>query len=118
MADASVHTWVELETDHPMDLISRERIIGKNVMISRVTLEAGFEVGTHQHENEQIAVVLEGKIRFGIGEPDTPAFHEETLVGGQSLLLPGNVPHRANAIERTIILDVFSPPSENTGVDK
>jgi len=108
--------WDELPADHPMDKIERRRIVGDKVMISRVTLDAGFEVPSHRHENEQLAVVLSGRIRFGVGEEGS--VEEIELVGGETLLLPSNTPHSARAIETTVILDVFSPPSETTGVDR
>lgn len=111
--EAAVSRWDELETDHPMDLISRERIIGSQMMISRVTLEKGFKVGAHQHANEQFAVVLSGRMKFGLGEDG----REVTLGGGEVLHLPSNVLHSAEALEKTVILDLFSPPSEKTGVD-
>ena len=47
-----------------MDLITRQRIIGEHMMISRVHLEKGFTVPSHNHANEQFAVVLSGSIRF------------------------------------------------------
>lgn len=118
MPDARVHTWSELETDSPMPLIDRQRIVGRQAMISRVVLHKGFAVGTHQHENEQIAIVLSGKVRFGIGQEGSDTYREETLVGGQVIELPSNIPHSATALEETIILDVFSPPSEKTGIDE
>ncbi|RLB45507.1 MAG: cupin domain-containing protein [Deltaproteobacteria bacterium] len=118
MPDPRVHTWSKLESDSPMPLIDRQRIVGAQAMISRVVLHKGFEIGTHQHENEQMAVVLSGKVTFGIGEKDTPGYREVTLVAGQVLELPGNVPHSARAHEETLILDVFAPPSEATGIDK
>lgn len=37
---------------------------------------------------------------------------------GQVLELLVNVRHGAEALETTVILDVFSPPSEKTGVDE
>ncbi len=108
--------WDELPADHPIDKIERRRIVGDKVMISRVTLDAGFEVPSHRHENEQLAVVLSGRIRFGVGEEGS--VEEIELVGGETQLLPSNTPHSARAIETTVILAVFSPPSETTGVDR
>ncbi len=100
-----------------MPLIARRRIIGQNIMISEVHLSRGFVVPTHQHENEQFAVVLSGRIRFGIGPDGSPDRYETTLVGGEVIHLPGNVPHSAEALEDTVVLDLFSPPSAETGVD-
>lgn len=110
---ASVHAWDELGVDRPMARLERRRVIGEWVMISHVTLEKGFTVAVHAHENEQFACVLSGRIRFSLPEEG----REVTLTGGEVLHLPANVPHGAEALERTVILDVFSPPSEKTGVD-
>lgn len=114
-ADAQVFTWDTMDTDHPMDLLDRRRIIGEQVMISHVTLHKGFTVAAHHHENEQMAIVTSGRVRFTVGQPG--AEREETLGPGQVLYLPANVPHSAEALETSVVLDVFSPPSEKTGVD-
>ncbi|MFI4891870.1 MAG: hypothetical protein ACIAQ0_00340 [Phycisphaerales bacterium JB058] len=53
-----------------------------------------------------------------MGEANTKTEHEALLVGGQAIVLPPNVPHGAEALEETIILDLFSPPSEKTGIDQ
>ena len=99
-----------------MPLIDRRRIIGERMMISDVTLHPGFEVPAHSHDNEQFVVMLEGRARFTVGEgADAEAFD---VVGGQVLCLPPNVPHACTALERCRILDLFSPPSETTGVDQ
>lgn len=117
MTRAKKHSWNEVTVDRPMDKIERRRVIGANMMISRVHLAKGFVVPSHEHENEQFAVVLSGKMRFGLGREGT-AEHEQMVVsGGEILWLPSNLPHSAEALEDTVILDLFSPPSEKTGVD-
>ena len=100
-----------------MPLIDRRRIIGEKMMISEVHLHRGFKVPTHQHENEQFAVVLSGRIRFAIGAEGSADRYEVTLGGGEVIHLPSNLPHAAEALEDTHILDFFSPPSAGTGVD-
>lgn len=112
---ASIHSWDELPVDHPMGLIDRRRVMGVHAMISHVTLHPGFKVEPHRHENEQFAVVLSGRIRFTLGDP--AAEHDVELTGGRVIHFPPGVPHGAEAIEETVILDIFSPPSEKTGVD-
>lgn len=118
MTKAQAIAWNDLETDYPMPLIARERIVGQHMMISRVLLSKGFKVPTHNHENEQFAVVLSGKIRFDIGPSDNPTSESTVLGPGEVLVIPPNAPHAATALEDTLILDIFSPPSESTGVDK
>lgn len=115
---ATIHDFAQLAVDHPMELIDRQRIIGENVMISRVLLHKGFRVERHAHENEQIAVVLSGTVRFLLGEQGSDEEYTETLSAGQAIELPANVPHGAEALEDTLILDIFSPPSEKTGIDQ
>jgi quercetin dioxygenase-like cupin family protein len=101
-----------------MPLIERQRVMGEQMMISRVQLHKGFKVSTHSHPNEQFGIVLSGQIRFGIGADGDPDRYETTLTGGEVIHLPANVPHSAEAIEDTLILDLFSPPSATTGVDQ
>ena len=87
-------------------------------MISRVKLSAGFELASHHHPNEQIVVVLSGRCRFTLGTPGQPDVRTVDIVGGDVLVVPSNVPHSCTALEETLILDLFSPPSEKTGVDR
>jgi quercetin dioxygenase-like cupin family protein len=110
------YEWGDLEVEHPAELASRRRIVGERMMVSRFVLEPGFHMDPHTHHNEQISIVLEGRLRFAIGEGD--GSREEVLVGGQALAIPPFVPHGATALERTTVLDLFSPPSEKTGVDE
>ncbi len=113
---AQRYRWTELEVDRPMEKLSRRRVIGEHVMLAEVHLEKGFRLATHQHPNEQIAVVQAGRLRFVIaeGRPD----ERELVVGaGEVLHLPPDVPHGAVALEDSVVLDVFSPVSETTGID-
>ena len=113
-----VHRWETLAQDAPMPLLTRKRIIGEQMMISRVALAKGCDVPSHSHVNEQFAVLVSGKMRFGLGTPGTPGHREIILNGGEVLHLPSNLPHSALALEDSLILDMFSPPSQKTGIDR
>jgi quercetin dioxygenase-like cupin family protein len=106
------HTWEKLPVDRPMEKISRRRVVGGNVMISHVTLEKGFVVPSHSHSNEQMVVVLKGALRFTLEDGEC------VVRAGEVLHLPPNAPHGAEAVEDSVVLDVFSPVSEKTGVDR
>lgn len=114
----AAHRWAEMAADSPMELIERRRVIGRLAMISHVTLKKGLKVPTHRHENEQFACVLSGRIRFALGAVGSPEHRQVTLEGGAVLYLPSNTPHAAEALEETVVLDIFSPPSETTGIDR
>jgi quercetin dioxygenase-like cupin family protein len=112
------HRWLDLPQDQPLPLIARRRIIGANVMLSEVRLGKGFKVATHAHENEQMAIVISGEMRFGLGAEGSADRREIIVRGGEVVHLPSNVPHSAEALADSVLIDVFSPPSEKTGVDE
>lgn len=114
---AKHHHWHELPIDVPMALLERRRVVGEKVMISHITLHKGCRVPTHSHENEQMSCILSGRLRFGLGAEGSPDRREVTLGPGEVLHLPSNVPHSAEALEETVVLDVFAPPSVGTGID-
>ncbi|MFO0858548.1 MAG: cupin domain-containing protein [Phycisphaerales bacterium] len=113
---ATIHTFASLPTDFPMPLISRRRIMGDNMMMSHVVLEPGFTLAPHSHENEQFVVMLNGFAKFTLGQPGNT--REVELRTGQVIVLPPHEPHGCVAIERCEVLDLFSPPSATTGVDR
>ncbi len=118
-ADGAKHyRWADLPQDRPMPALARRRIIGRRMMLSEVLLAKGCVVPTHAHENEQIACVVRGRIRFGICAEGDPRRRELVLEGGEVLHLPSNLPHSAEALEETLVIDIFSPPSEKTGIDR
>jgi len=85
-------------------------ITGDRIMLAHVYLKKGCVVPKHSHENEQLTYILEGALRFRVGEDDA----EEIVVrAGEVLHLPSNLPHEAHALEDTLDVDVFSPPRED-----
>ena len=111
--------WKDLEADHPVPLLERRRIHGDQMTVARVQLRKGFKIEPHAHHEEQIAPrpsVKRDVLRFLVGEP---AGQKEVIVGGDELLhLPSNVPHGAEALEDTLVIDLFSPPASETGIDR
>ena len=101
-----------------MQLLSRRRIIGERMMISQVFLKKGCFVTTHAHANEQFACVMSGELRFGIGAEGAADRYEVNVKAGEVIHLPSNVPHSAEAVSDTEVLDLFSPPSQKTGIDQ
>ena len=113
---ARTTSWTDLPVDHPMNGIDRRRLIGERCMISHVTLHTGFRLEPHRHAHEQIALIESGRVRFTLGEGDATRVVE--LGPGEILHLPPEVLHGAEALETSVVLDVFSPPSQSTGVDR
>lgn len=96
---------VELETLNP--LLDRQMVYGDKVMLARVLLKKGCVVPEHSHENEQVTYVLEGALRFWIDGKDI------VVRQGEVLCIPAHMPHKAEAVEDTVDLDVFYPPRQD-----
>ncbi|HEX4039323.1 MAG TPA: cupin domain-containing protein [Acidobacteriaceae bacterium] len=86
-------------------LIDRQMVYGEQSMLARIILRKGAIVPRHSHANEQITYILEGVLRFTLD--DTQVL---TVRAGETLVIPSNVPHQAEALEDTVDLDVFCPP--------
>jgi len=99
---------VELETVSPM--LSRKLLTGQRMMLAQVFLKKGCIVPRHQHENEQYTYLLEGALRFWIGEDEKQV---QDVRAGEVLHIPSMVWHKAEALEDTLDLDVFDPPRED-----
>lgn len=91
-------------------LLDRRLISGDRMMIAHVYLKKGCIVPTHHHDNEQITYILEGLLRFWIGEDENMTID----VGeGEVLVIPSNVVHKVEALQDTLDVDVFSPPRQD-----
>jgi quercetin dioxygenase-like cupin family protein len=87
-------------------------------MLSEVLLQRGCVVPAHAHDNEQFCCVLSGRLRFGLGAEGSPQRREVEVAGGEVIHLPSGLAHSAEALEQTLVIDIFSPPSEKTGIDR
>jgi quercetin dioxygenase-like cupin family protein len=98
-----------MEKEKVTDVIYRRVISGERAMLAQIYLEKGASVPMHSHENEQFTYLLEGTLKFWIGEER----EEMILHAGEVLHIPPNVPHRAEALEDCVDVDVFSPPRQD-----
>src|SRR5215218_5379176 len=91
--------WDDLPRERVTDVIDRRLITGDGMMLAHVYLKKGAIVPQHSHHNEQLTYILEGKLRFWIGEGGG----EVIDVGvGEVLHIPSNVVHKAEALEDTL----------------
>jgi unsaturated pyranuronate lyase len=104
------HRWDDMPKERVTDLLERRLITGNRMMLAHVYLAKGCIVPKHSHENEQLTYILDGALHFWLGEDQT----EEIVVrSGEVLHIPSNVPHKAEALEDTLDVDVFSPPRQD-----
>ena len=99
--------WQDVKLEELNPLFGRQFVVGNNVMLARVLLKQGCIVPLHAHVNEQITYILEGALKFWIDG------REIVVRAGEVLCIPSNMPHRAEALEDTVDLDIFNPPRED-----
>ncbi len=99
--------WQDVELEKLNPLLDRQIVVGKDVMVSRVLLKKGCIVPLHSHVNEQITYILEGALKFWIDE------REIVVHAGEVLCIPSGMPHKAEALEDTVDLDIFNPPRQD-----
>ena len=111
MADRATHyRWDELPREQLNPQIARRLITGERLMIAHVYLDEGAIVPTHSHDNEQLTYILEGCLRFFLGEDESQVVD---VAAGEVLHIPSHLPHRAEALEDTLDVDIFAPPRED-----
>jgi quercetin dioxygenase-like cupin family protein len=96
--------WAEVELEKLNPLLQRQLVVGHNLMLTRVLLRKGCIIPEHSHVNEQLSYILEGALKFWIDG------REIVVHAGEVLTIPPNMPHKAEAMEDTVDLDIFHPP--------
>ena len=102
--------WDQIPREKLNNLLERQMITGDRVMLTHVYMKKGAVVPMHQHENEQMSYLLEGRLRFWVGSEEDPPL---IVQAGEVLHLSSNVPHKAEAVEDSLAIDVFSPPRQD-----
>ena len=105
--------WDDIPLETVKDDITRRVFTGDRMMIAHVYLDQGAIVPRHSHENEQLTYIVEGALRFWLGDETSDDYQEIVVSAGEVLFIPSNVPHKAEALEKTFDLDVFSPPRQD-----
>jgi quercetin dioxygenase-like cupin family protein len=104
------YAWNDVPRENVSALLDRRLITGDRMMIAHVYLKKGCIVPKHSHANEQITYILEGELKFWIGEDESEIVH---VKAGEVLTIPSNVPHKAEALEDTLDVDIFDPPRQD-----
>ncbi|MFZ0416499.1 MAG: cupin domain-containing protein [Candidatus Sulfotelmatobacter sp.] len=96
--------WHRIPLEDLNPLLQRQFVVGQEIMLARVLLKKGCIVPEHSHHNEQLTYILDGALKFWIDG------QEIVVHAGEVLCIPAHMPHKAEALEDTVDLDVFNPP--------
>ena len=77
------------------------------MMIVEATFQKGAVGTAHRHPHEQVSYILSGKFRY------TMDGESYILEKGDTYYVPPEVLHGAEALEDSVILDVFTPQRED-----
>ena len=108
MSAPTLYSWSDVEIEQLNPLLQRQFVTGDQSMFARILLKKGCVVPRHSHPNEQITFIIEGALRFDFDDGTTHTVH-----AGEVLVIPGGVPHSANAVVDCIDFDVFTPPRQD-----
>jgi quercetin dioxygenase-like cupin family protein len=86
------------------DGVTAQAVEGERTTLAVVDLEPGSTVPEHQHENEQLGILIRGSMRFRIdGET-------RDLAAGDTWRILGDVPHSVTAgPEGALAVECFTP---------
>ena len=77
------------------------------LMLVEHVMERGWAGARHSHPHDQLVYVLRGHLRVSAGDQTFE------VVAGDSFVVTGGLEHQAWALERSVVLDVFTPTRED-----
>jgi quercetin dioxygenase-like cupin family protein len=109
-AVATLYRWEDLPKERLKPDLERRLISTERLMLAHVYLEQGCVVPKHSHENEQLTYILDGCLRFWLGDDESEVVD---VAAGEVLHIPSHLPHKAEALETTLDVDIFCPPRQD-----
>jgi quercetin dioxygenase-like cupin family protein len=98
-----IQRWLDEPVEELTPSIGRQVLHTETMTVARIHLRTGASVPRHEHPHEQVATVLEGSLRFVVGD------EEHVVSAGESMIVPSGVPHEVEALADSLVLDIFSP---------
>jgi quercetin dioxygenase-like cupin family protein len=80
---------------------------GEKTLMGQFEIAKGAAVPMHSHPHEQTGFMVSGKLRFRV---EDEIMEVET---GDSWCIPGGVEHGVDALEDSVVIEVFSPVRED-----
>ena len=80
---------------------------GEKTLMAQFSIARGSVIPLHSHPHEQTGFMVSGKLRFKV-ENET-----KDVESGDSWCIPGDIEQSADALEDSVIIEVFSPVRED-----
>lgn len=101
------YNWENIPEELLSPLMSRQVVHTANITVARLKLSKGALVPRHQHVNEQLTTVESGALRFDMGG------EQFELRPGRTLVIPPELPHQVEALEDSVVTDIFAPSRQD-----
>ena len=80
---------------------------GDKTLMAQFSIAKGSAIPVHSHPHEQTGFLISGKVRFDVAGEVTD------VEPGDSWCIAGDVEHSADAIEDSVVIEIFSPVRED-----
>lgn len=104
ISEAVATTWNDIEPEDVRKGVRRRGFGTNEVLLVMNELEPGMDLAPHTHTFPQIALIIEGKALYHIGD-----VAHQTQPGSVLLIPPGEVHYLEPQGEKVLNLDIFSP---------
>ena len=82
-------------------------VYGDKTMMTEFRLDQGSDLPLHSHPHEQTGYLVKGHLKLLFGD------QQFDVLPGDSWCIPGGTQHRAEIIEDSVAVEVFSPLRED-----
>jgi quercetin dioxygenase-like cupin family protein len=91
-----------------LDGVERKTLVhGERTLLGEFRFAKDAVVPIHRHPQEQTGYLVAGKMRFTVNDDVM------TAAPGDSWSIAANVPHGAEALEASVVIEVFAPVRED-----
>jgi quercetin dioxygenase-like cupin family protein len=94
--------WSRVPEEHVNPLATRQIIHSDTMTVIRRRLLKGSLSHPHTHPEEQISMIEQGSLRFVVAD------QTQIVTGGQAFVIASNALHSVEALEDSLVLDVFA----------
>ena len=95
--------WIDLPEEPVNALVTRRVIHTPAMTIIQLAYKRGGIVPLHHHPHAQVTMVQSGSLRMEMNGQSV------SVHAGESLDVPSNAPHLAEALEDALVTEVFVP---------
>ena len=95
--------WADLPEERVNALVTRRVLHTSAMTIIQLAYKNGGIVPLHHHVHAQVTMVQSGSLRLEMSGQST------VVHAGESIDVPSNIPHLAEALEDSSVIEVFVP---------